>query len=672
MYLFNTRRKHVAGGTITKRSIATAVVTGISNSYAYTGEAVAPTPTVRLGDTLLAANEDYTVAYSDNTAVGMATVTITGKGNYYGTAVKTFYITAAVVPASWADFEFTNLGDAVASVGLRDSGAVYESSKNLDAYHIQVLPDGRIHFGAQLQGHAYIWGFEEGHPFDIGHFKSTYDSRSPVVSSFGSSILYNEGRSGYYSFLGGTVGIKPFTLSTAYDLSTRSSGSALNIGASGYAMHMAFSADGKKFFAKPYGSLADNYFLWQYDLSTPFDVSTADRENPTIVNLNTLTGETYTWRDFFFSPDGRHMVATSGNGLGLVHKFSLSTPWDITTLSRTSHKQIFSAGAVLNAVAVNDAGTKMIVYNKDSAGAAGYKFYEYDLTSPSPSGGWANFNLANLGSEVASASLSDSGASAGSDQSILPQGVQVLSGNRLFFPSTAQTHMYIWGFEDGHPFEVGHFGSSYLSRGAAVANIKTAAMSGDGLLVCYDVGSGNAAGYYKVSLATAFSLATGGNASFIGNSSLLNNLLVGYLQFSSDGTKVFYGSDATNSNSIYYASLSTAWNVQSKSEGTAVELTALSGAPSMVEVQAFQFSPDGKALVFAGRSHSMYVVDWNWYVVRADLSTAWDLSTATVSSYKKVWTGNRPVVGIAVNDDGTKMILVNGSDRKFYEYNLTS
>lgn len=379
MYLFNTRRKHVAGGTITKRSIATAVVTGISNSYAYTGEAIAPTPTVRLGDTLLAANEDYTVAYSDNTAIGMATVTITGKGNYYGTAVKTFYITAA--SAGWADFEFTDLGDAVASAALKDTGAVYESNKNLDAYHIQVLPDGRIHFGAQLQGHAYIWGFEAEHPFDIAHFKSTYDSRSSVVMSFGSSILCNDGRSGYYSFLNGNVGIKPFTLSTAYNLSTRSEGSALNIGASGYAMHMALSADGTKFFAKPYGSLADNYFLWQYDLSTPFDVSTADRENPTIVNLNTLTGESLTWRDFFFSPDGRHMVATTGNGLGLVHKFALSTPWDITTLSRTSYKQVFSANAVLNAVAVNNDGTKMILFNRSTAGATEYKFHEYNLTT---------------------------------------------------------------------------------------------------------------------------------------------------------------------------------------------------------------------------------------------------------------------------------------------------
>lgn len=373
MYLFNIRRRHIPGGTITRKSIADATVTLPKNSYAYTGEPISPLPTVRFGDTLLAVNEDYTVSYSDNTDVGMATVTVAGTGNYYGTATATFYITAA--PASWADFEFTNLGDAVASAGLRDSGAVYEAGTNLDTYNIQILPDGRLHFGAQLQGHAYIWGFEEGHPFDIGHFKSTYDSRSAVVMNFGSSILYNEGRSGYYGYYTNN-GLKSFALSTAYDLSTRSDGSTLNM-SGGYALHMAFSADGTKFFNKN----ATSSVLYCRLLSTPFDASSYNEQEVVSADLDSIVGESLTWRDFCFSPDGRFMVATSGNGLGLVHKFSLSTPWDITTLSRTSYKQIFSENAVLNAVAVNDAGTKMIVYNKDSASADGYKFYEYNLTA---------------------------------------------------------------------------------------------------------------------------------------------------------------------------------------------------------------------------------------------------------------------------------------------------
>ena len=51
--------------------------------------------TVRYGNKTLAADKDYTVAYSSNTNAGTATVTITGKGNYSGTVKKTFTIAKA-------------------------------------------------------------------------------------------------------------------------------------------------------------------------------------------------------------------------------------------------------------------------------------------------------------------------------------------------------------------------------------------------------------------------------------------------------------------------------------------------------------------------------------------------------------------------------------------------
>ena len=60
-----------------------------------TGDALTPAVTVRHGDTVLAAGTDYTVTYANNTAVGTATVTITGMGNYTGTLTATFAIREA-------------------------------------------------------------------------------------------------------------------------------------------------------------------------------------------------------------------------------------------------------------------------------------------------------------------------------------------------------------------------------------------------------------------------------------------------------------------------------------------------------------------------------------------------------------------------------------------------
>ena len=48
--------------------------------------------TVKFGATKLKKGTDYTVAYRNNTEVGTATVTLTGKGNFTGTKKLTFAI----------------------------------------------------------------------------------------------------------------------------------------------------------------------------------------------------------------------------------------------------------------------------------------------------------------------------------------------------------------------------------------------------------------------------------------------------------------------------------------------------------------------------------------------------------------------------------------------------
>lgn len=54
--------------------------------------AVEPGIIVKDKDTVLTPGKDYTLAYSDNTKIGTATVTVTGQGNYDGTPSRTFEI----------------------------------------------------------------------------------------------------------------------------------------------------------------------------------------------------------------------------------------------------------------------------------------------------------------------------------------------------------------------------------------------------------------------------------------------------------------------------------------------------------------------------------------------------------------------------------------------------
>ncbi|MDE7267256.1 MAG: BspA family leucine-rich repeat surface protein, partial [Lachnospiraceae bacterium] len=65
-------------------------------AYAYTGKAVKPAVTVKIGDMTLT-NKDYKVQYQNNKDAGTAYVVVTGKGTYKGKAVIPFTIKAETV-----------------------------------------------------------------------------------------------------------------------------------------------------------------------------------------------------------------------------------------------------------------------------------------------------------------------------------------------------------------------------------------------------------------------------------------------------------------------------------------------------------------------------------------------------------------------------------------------
>lgn len=81
---------------ITPKTIETSWIRITPNSVTYTGSEQEPPVTVTdpaLGS-ILVADKDYTVTYADNINKGTAKVTIQGIGNYTGTPVQTFEITA--------------------------------------------------------------------------------------------------------------------------------------------------------------------------------------------------------------------------------------------------------------------------------------------------------------------------------------------------------------------------------------------------------------------------------------------------------------------------------------------------------------------------------------------------------------------------------------------------
>lgn len=76
--------------------ISKATVSTIS-PRAYTGKAVTPAVTVKYGSKTLTKGTHYTVSYKNNVNVGIATLTITGRGSYSGSKTVRFYIVSPAV-----------------------------------------------------------------------------------------------------------------------------------------------------------------------------------------------------------------------------------------------------------------------------------------------------------------------------------------------------------------------------------------------------------------------------------------------------------------------------------------------------------------------------------------------------------------------------------------------
>jgi hypothetical protein len=92
-------------------------ITSISkpDDVVYNGNSFEPIPVVMAvvdGNAVtLISGTDYTLSYSNNTNVGTATVTATGKGNYTGTLSETWNITSATITVASNDQSYTYDGN---------------------------------------------------------------------------------------------------------------------------------------------------------------------------------------------------------------------------------------------------------------------------------------------------------------------------------------------------------------------------------------------------------------------------------------------------------------------------------------------------------------------------------------------------------------------------------
>lgn len=111
--------------TIVAASLNRTRLSGVKTSYTYTGKNITPTVTVTFASKKLVKNTDYTVTYTKNKAIGTATITVKGKGNFTGTIKKTFKIVPKKVTLS-----------SVTSPKTKQLKVTWKADKTVSGYEI--------------------------------------------------------------------------------------------------------------------------------------------------------------------------------------------------------------------------------------------------------------------------------------------------------------------------------------------------------------------------------------------------------------------------------------------------------------------------------------------------------------------------------------------------------
>ena len=227
-------------------------------------------------------------------------------------------------------------------------------------------PDGtKMYVSDDTSNSVYQYTLSTG--FDLS--TASYASKSLSVSSQDTSpfglALNNDGTKMYV--LGDSSNtVYQYTLSTAYDLSTASYAS-LSFSVSSQdsvPTEIAFNNDGTKMYIVG----ASNDSIFQYSLSTAFNVSTASYDN---VSFSVSSQDSAPY-GFVFNGDGTKMYLF-GDTNDNVFQYSLSTAFNLSTASYDSVSfNVSSEDSGGFGIAFNNDGTKLYL-----AGASNEVLYQY-------------------------------------------------------------------------------------------------------------------------------------------------------------------------------------------------------------------------------------------------------------------------------------------------------
>lgn len=441
-----------------------------------------------------------------------------------------------------------------------------------------------------------------------------------------------------------------------------------------------FSNDGTKLFTT--GLATDS--VYRYDLSTPWDITTAAYNQS--VSINTQEPAV---KGVHFKPDGTKMyiIGTSSDD---IHEYTLSTAWDLSTVSypgnslyvgaqdivpyglyfKTDGTKVFALGANTTEVYEYDLSTawtiSTAIYNSNS--------FDVTITGANPGYGLA-FNSDGTEMYVTDA-VTDAiykydlttawDVTTASYSSSFDISAQEANVRNMFFKSD-DTKFYIVGTTSDSVFE---YRTSLteatldLSTGTAFEITPSSEI---------EINLSNPAASGTVSTATLvlhedvlseddLSSAEYADKTVSLTSGTYNETEPKGIFFKPDGTKMYI--NGTSNDDVHQYSLSTPWDISTASQDFLGTIYAQN-----LNTRDLFFKPDGTVL---------FLVDAN--SIRAvTLNTAWDISSGKVSTsaatqLTSLGMGSNDVVAMYFKDDGTKLYAAENDTtfKRVHQFSLST
>ena len=145
-----------------------------------------------------------------------------------------------------------------------------------------------------------------------------------------------------------------FTLSEAWNSATLSHDDSKNISNENQLRGLAFKPDGTRMYVIG----AQKEIVYQYPLTTPWDVSSADDE--TRVLSPDLTSDENDPRNIQFNSDGTIMYI-GGSGGDEINKYTLSSAYDVSTAELSDTYSVSSKSERMRGFVVVDNGSKIFI-----------------------------------------------------------------------------------------------------------------------------------------------------------------------------------------------------------------------------------------------------------------------------------------------------------------------